>query len=560
MERRLRVILYLTFFVFFLFVLKLFKIQVKDHEKYVELSRKNYLRVIKIPAIRGDIIDRNGIKIASWKPIFRISLLPGVLSKQRIRKLFSLIGMDSFKVDIDTLKKSGSYITLKKGLDFNKVSKIEENIDEFPGIVIDAIPSRRYNERYPSVSEVLGYVQEARKDEIKRYNLDMGDVVGRSGIEAVYDSLLRGKNGKRFFIVDARGNIVKMDPTPPLAPKKGKTLRTTIDAKLMNFIDSLFLPYKKGACVVYKPKTGEVLALYTKPYYNSNTFLIDYPRLLKDPDKPLLNRSIQGTYPPGSIFKLISALIALKTKSVTENTMFKPCTGAFTYGNRTWKCWLKTGHGRLNLPHAIEQSCDVYFYQLGLSVGFKRFLDELNALHIPVLTGIDLPHEKEGFLPTYKWYINKFGKYNITEGYVLNLSIGQGEILFTPISLAVLTGEIAQKGWAIRPYIVRPKKLDTIVLNAKPEYFEPVLKGAYLVVNGEHGTARSIKLDSIKIAGKTGSAENPHGKKTHALFTSFVPYEDPEYVITVIVENAGHGGGVAAPIAGKIIRRLYHIE
>ncbi len=560
MERRVKLVLFFTVTVFFLFTLKLFKIQIVDHVKYRKLSRKNYLRVIKIPAIRGDILDRNGIKIASWRPAFRISVLPGVLSRNKLKKLFLLVGLDSLAYNIDTFSLKRNYITLKSGIDFRTISKIEENLDEFPGVVIDAVPSRYYNQKYISLSEILGYVQEAREDEIEKLHLDVGDVVGRRGIEAVYDSLLRGKNGKRFFVVDSRGNIIQRDPTPPIPPKKGKTIRTSIDANLMNFIDSLFAPYKKGACVVYKPKTGEVLALYTKPYFNSNTFLKEYKKLLNNQDKPLLNRAIQGAYPPGSIFKLISALIALKTESVTENTTFSPCTGSFRYGNRTWGCWLEWGHGKLNLPHAIEQSCDVYFYQLGLAVGFKRFLNVLDSLNIPVYTGIDLPHEKRGFIPTYDWYVKRLGKYNVTEGYVLNLAIGQGEILFTPISLAVITGQISQKGWAIKPYIVKPRKLDTLILNIDSRYFDPVLKGAYLVVNGEHGTARSIALDSIKIAGKTGSAENPHGNKTHSLFTAFVPFDNPEYVITVIAENAGHGGEVAAPIAGKIIRRLYHIE
>lgn len=561
MERRVKLIIYFTILVFFLFTVELFKIQLMSHEKYKELSRKNYLRVIKIPAIRGDILDRNNIKIASWRPVFRISILPGILSPNKIKKIFSLTGLDSLDYNVNTLSFKRNYITLKSGVDFKTISKIEENLDEFPGVIIDAVPTRYYNPQYISLSEILGYVQEATQEEIKKLNLDIGDVVGRKGIEAIYDSVLRGKNGKRFFIVDSRGNIVERDPTPPIPPKKGKTIITTIDANLMNYIDSLFLPYDKGACVIYKPKNGEIIALFTKPYFNSNTFLKDYKNLISNPQKPLLNRAIQGLYPPGSIFKLISGLIALKTRSISENTLFNSCTGSFKYGNRTWGCWLESGHGRLNLEHAIEQSCDVYFYQLGLAVGFKRFLDELNSINLPLYTGIDLPHEKKGFIPTYNWYLKKLGKYNVTEGYVLNLSIGQGEILFTPLSLAVLTGQIAQKGWAVKPYIVRPKKLDTLILNVEEsQYFNAVLKGAYLVVNGEHGTARGIALDSIKIAGKTGSAENPHGNKTHSLFTAFVPYENPEYVITVIVENAGHGGEVAAPIAGNIIRRLYHLK
>lgn len=560
MERRVRVILFFTLSIFIVFILKLFKIQIIEHEKYVELSKNNYLRIIKIPAIRGDILDRHGEKLAYWKPVFRISVLPGVIQKGKLYKLFKIAGLDSLSSAFDTFSLGRNYVTLKKGLDFKTISKIEENIDEFPGVVIDAVPARYYNEKYKCVSEILGYVQEATKEELKKYKLEIGDMIGRRGIEAVYDSILRGRNGRRFFVVDSRGNIVKRDPTPPVPPVKGKNLKTTIDAKLMTFIDTLFKPYEKGACVVYKPLTGEVIALYTKPYFDSNTFLADFKRLLSDPSHPLINRAIQGIYPPGSIFKLISALVALKTGSVNENTVFKPCTGKFTFGNRTWGCWLKTGHGILNLPHAIEQSCDVYFYQLGLAVGFKRFLDVLNSLGIPLYTGIDIPHEKRGFIPSYDWYVRRLGRYNVTEGYVLNLAIGQGEILFTPISLAVLTGEIANRGFAIKPYIVKPRKLDTLVLNVRKELFGPVLKGAYLVVNGEHGTARGIALDSIKIAGKTGSAENPHGKKTHSLFTAFVPYERPEYVVTVVVENAGHGGEVAAPIAGKIIRRLYHLE
>lgn len=557
MEKRLKITSIFTLLILAAFLIKLVDIQIINNKKYIELSKENYMRAIKIPGIRGNIYDVAGRKLAGWRPIFRVSFLPDMLDRKKMSLLFRVIGMDTSKLDIDSLRNIHRYISLKQGIDFKKITHIEENISKFPGIMIDAVPARSYNKTYKVISPFLGYVSQANKEEIQKKHLDMGDMCGKSGIEFIYDSLLRGRNGKRFYVVDSKGLIRQKDPIRPIPPVKGKSLYLSIDASLTAYIDTLMKNYKKAACVVYNPRNGRIISIYTKPYFNSGDINEKYDIYASDSAKPLLNRPIQGLYPPGSIFKLLSTLVALSTENVTASTRFRPCTGTFKYGDRTWKCWLSSGHGSLDLLGAIEQSCDIYFYQLGLAVGLKKFLTTLKSMHIPVFTGIDLPGERSGFIPDYNWYIKNYGKYNVTEGYILNLVIGQGEVLLTPIDIALITGIIANKGWALKPHIVLDSgDKDTFRINLPDTIFDIVRQGMWRVVNGQHGTGKAAKMDSIYVAGKTGTAQNPHGKD-HALFTCFAPFEKPEYVVTVVVENAGHGGSVAAPIAGKIMKRLF---
>lgn len=539
--------------VFTILFLRLFQVQILKHKYYYELSLKNYLKPLKLHAPRGDIYDRKGKLLAHWEPVFRVSLIPDLIPPEGLKKLKEILGR--LDVDPETLKIKSNYITIKTGIPFHKALIIEENYEEFPSVVVDADPSRVYYPQFNYLSHIIGYVGEASQEEIEKFNLSPGDVVGKSGVEAVYDTILRGRDGYRFIAMDSKGAIVDLNPRPPIPPVKGKSLRLTIDSDLTHYIDSLFLPYKKGACVVYNPITGDIYSLYSKPYFSSSLIKLRWEDYLKDPSSPLINRTIQGLYPPGSVFKPISALIGLASGKIEKNTVFY-CPGSYRFGRRVWKCWKSSGHGSLDLIQAIAQSCDVYFYQLGLTVGLENFLNILKDFRLPIKTGIDLPGEYQVLLPDVDYYRKKYGDYGFTEGYVMNLAIGQGEVLLTPIWIAVVTGIIANRGVSAIPHLLADHNPGYIKWDLPREDFEIVREGMLQVIKGEHGTASFLYSPQFSFAGKTGTAQNPHGKD-HSLFTCFSPYDNPQIVITVVVENAGHGSEAAAPIAAKILERWY---
>ncbi len=559
---RLKVVIGLVGLSFSLLFLRLIKIQLIDHEKYLQRAESNYIKALRIPHIRGRIFDRNGKVLASWVPAFRLSVMAEHITPEDLDSLANFLGI---RIDKKKLKQGPGYIPLVDNIPFEKAILLEEESERFPWVVVSTFPMRSYTRDSVlarAISHIVGYVGEASQEDIKKRGYSIGDYVGKYGIERQYEEYLRGKDGYRFFAVDVMGRIVKTDPRPRIDPQKGHDLELTIDSELEKVIDSLFREYDRGACVVIDVKTGEVLASYSKPGFDPNKISYgltpsEWNELVNTPDKPLLNRVICGIYPPGSIFKLASASIALDVGAVDSTTRFRPCHGSFRFGRRVWGCWKPSGHGSLDLPHAIEHSCDVYFYQLGIAVGLNRFLDEAHKLGMDKPVGVDLPGECRGFIPTIEWYRKTYGPRGFGPGNVLNLAIGQGELLFTPIEIATFTGLIA-RGKMPRPHFVReilgvgPPRVDTLYFPLDTTKLGAVRYGMWLVVNDPGGTAYWHRPKVVEAAGKTGTAQNPHGKD-HALFTAYAPYKDPEIVVTVVVENSGHGGSVAAPIASAVI-------
>ncbi len=547
---------------FLLLFARLIKIQLVDHAKYLQRAESNYIKALRIPHIRGRIFDRYGRVIASWEPAFRISVIAEKASKEGIDSLSKFLGV---KIDRSRLEKGPGYVPLIDKIPFEKAVMLEEEFEKFPWVIVSAFPRRTYikdTALAKAISHVVGYVGEATQEDIEKSGYALGDYVGKYGIEKQYERYLRGKDGFRFFAVDARGRIVKADPRPRIDPQKGHDIELTIDLDLERVIDSLFRDYDRGACVVVDVKSGDVLAMYSKPGFDPEKLSYgitpqEWASLINSPDKPLINRVICGIYPPGSVFKLASASIALDVGAVDSATRFRPCHGSFRYGRRVWGCWRPQGHGSLDLPHAIEHSCDVYFYQLGIAVGLNRFLDEAHKLGLDQPVGIDLPNECKGFIPTIDWYKKRYGPSGYGPGNVLNLAIGQGELLFTPMELVTFTGLIA-RGKMPRPHLVRKimgvetPPPDTLVFPLDTTKLGAVRYGMWLVVNDPGGTAYWHRPKKVEAAGKTGTAQNPHGED-HALFTAYAPYDDPEIAVMVVVENSGHGGSVAAPIASAVI-------
>jgi penicillin-binding protein 2 len=551
--------------VYILFVILgigLFKIQIVDHEKYRERAEKNSFKTIRIPPIRGNIYDRNGVTLADWIPAFHLLVTSESVPES------SLILLENFlnrKIDKDRILSARGTYPLLQDLSFDEVVTLEERADLFPWLFVSPFPKRYYRRGYP-LSHVIGYVGEITKRELSK-GYFLGDYIGRMGVERAYENILRGKSGYRFFTVNVTGNIVGTDPRPPIPARKGKDISLTIDAELTLFVDSLFMPYRKGALVLMDLKKGDLLVLYSKPGFDPNRLSSglskgEWDSLVNSPDTPLLNRAVSGLYPPGSIFKLITALIGLEMGKITKNTRFQPCYGVYNFGKRTFRCWKPDGHGSLDLMGAIEQSCDVYFYQLGLSIGLEPFLEKLKDFELNRKLDIGIPEIKRGFIPDTLWYINRYGRRGYGRGHVINLSIGQGEILLTPLEITVMTGLIARK--RIRPPRVvmaidgeeLPLSKSFLSIPVEERNLDIVREAMLLVVEGENGTGKGARVEGIRVAGKTGTAQNPHGED-HALFTAFAPFEDPEVAVTVVVENAGQGGEIAAPIAGKLLSKYF---
>jgi len=549
--------LYLFFALLGLLLLRLVKIQILDHEQYLKQAEKNYIKPLRVPPLRGKILDREGRVLADWKPIFRISVLGEKTTKEGLLELSRLLHVD---IDPDTIIGRPGYIRIKDGASLEEVISVEEREDRFPWIVVSTIPTRRY--LYDGAFfHLLGYTGEVSPSDLERDpNYRPGDIIGKSGVEKEYEEMLRGKPGYKFYSVDATGKIIETDPRPPILPVKGKDIVLTVDLGLQLYADSLFSDYRRGVAVALDPRNGDVLLFYSKPYADPNVLSMgisreEWKKLLERKDNPLLDRCIAGLYPPGSIFKLVTGAIALDLKLVRPHDRPVVCRGAYKMGNRLWRCWLPSGHGALDFYHAIEQSCDVYFYYLGQKIGLARFLKYVRNFGLQEKLGIDLPGEKGGFIPDMAWYEERYGKGRVPEGLVLNLAIGQGEILLTPLDLAFLTALISRDSTAT-PHILKAnsEKLSWHRAPVEGSILEHIRRGMYLAVNGEEGTGVNAQIEGIKVAGKTGTAQNPHGKE-HALFAAFAPYEDPQIAVVVIVENAGHGGSFAAPIAGKLIER-----
>ena len=524
-----KIIKYLLILVFIIFISRIFYLQVIKFEEYKEKSIKNIVKEIKIPALRGRIFDRNGKILAS-----------------------SRIGYEAIVEDT----------IVKDDIDIKEIINLEETGKKF---YIIGRPYRfyPYKEIY---SHIIGYLGKVSKEEMLDKIYSLGDRIGKSGIEKIYEEILRGKDGISFKLVDARGNILGDEIRPPILPLKGKDIMLTIDVSLGIYIDSLFSPYKKGGAIVINLKNGEILSIYNKPSFDLNIFSgkvkeVEWKKIKNDTLNPILNRCASGLYPPGSIFKIFTALLGLELGVIDTNEIIN-CRGEYKFGNRIFKDWKKEGHGKVNFKKAIEVSCDVYFYEIGKRIGLKRFLKRLKEIKIEEKKCFDLLEEKEGFLPDMDFYYKNYGPYGFSEGNVLNLAIGQGEIILTPIQIAVFIGLIANEGKIIRPHLI--KKIeneeiiikDTIYLPFDKKFIKIVKNALFYVCNGENGTGRSAKIKEWNVAGKTGTSQNPFGKD-HAFFVGFAPFEDPTFLVLVFVENAGMGGEIAAPIAGKIFEYLY---
>jgi len=579
-----------SFFILIL-IMRLVYIQVVKADENIRLSTENAMRLRTIVPPRGRIFDRNGRVLARNRPSYAVCVLPYKVRHRKdvisaLCKITDHNGNPVFdSTDLSQQFTKASYrkfdvTRLLEDVSMELVSIIEEHSMELPGIIVETEPRREYT-LGKSAFHVLGYMSEIPEeqfDSLKEKGYFYGDLIGKSGIEKKCESIFRGVHGREYIEVNAYGkSLGPIRTIPRIDPIPGNDVYLTIDRRLQFVADYAFPDSLKGAMIALNPKNGEVLALISSPSVDPNIFSLsstlrskNWSEIATDPDLPLNNRAIAGTYTPGSTFKLISALSALEAGGFTgETRMPTPCTGAYRIGSRVAHCWKLSGHGRLTLIGAVQQSCNIYMYQLGLRLGDKVINKYAHMMGLGDLTGIDLPGEKVGWLSGEEAYNKRFASrgWKWTTGLVLDLAIGQTQVV-TPVQLAVMVGGLGNAHEIYRPFVIREERSSEGLLINRYQPFvkeELSLKDATITTMHEAlasvlkpgGTGGRAAVPGVPVGGKTGSAENPQGDQTHALFVACAPVDDPVIAVAVVVENAGHGGSVAAPIAGVLLRYFF---
>jgi penicillin-binding protein 2 len=558
-----------------LLVGRLLYMQVIESGYYGKIATDNRVRILPIPAPRGNVYDRNGLPLIQNRLSFAISVLPSDFQGDMARaRLANILDLDRSELDERLARRGGlplEPVGVYRDADFRTMCRLQERLDEFPGV----IAGDEYVREYPSAGwagHILGYVREVSPQQEQlhdRAGTPVRGLVGAVGIEKYYDDLLRGVDGVHYAQINALGQLVgSMPGYKDAVPLAGADLRLTLDWHLQELADSLLAPYDAGTVVAMDIKTGGILCFVTRPGYDPNVFSgvvssSDWNALRDNPLHPLLNRALKGLYSPGSTSKLATAGVALEAGAVRPGDHFKACTGAYRFGNRTFRCWNAGGHGSLNLMGAIEQSCNIYFYQLIQRLDLDDWASGMRASGFGAVTGIDLPGESKGLVPDRAYYDKRYGAGKWSRGLTLNLAIGQGEFLVTPLQLMLHFAALANDGVAMKPHFLlaerEPDKnweFHEDEVAYKLPYSQSTLgilqEAARLVVQGDHGTARRIYDKAAPAAGKTGTAQNPHGKE-HSWFVGYAPTDDPQIAIVALVENAGHGSEFAAPICGTIL-------
>ncbi len=388
-------------------------------------------------------------------------------------------------------------------------------------------------------------------------------------MEKYYESSLRGNNGYEVIQVDASGKSLELFRyNLNQKPENGANLILTIDNDLQLFVQEIFPPKLNGSVVVMDVKTGGILAYVSNPEYDQNIFVNklsskDWNALNNDPNNPMLDRVIHSTYPPGSVYKPVISTLGLEKEHITKTTKMSNCDGGFQVGNRYFKCWWHKGHGRVNVTNALKLSCDVFFYDLSLLLTLEEIKDFTAQNHLTRKTGVDLYGERNGFFPSRDWYKKNYGKYVGIIGPKVNISIGQGELLTTPLQVVCYYNALANNGTWVQPHLLGKKIFANRTVNFEPKYEQlPVSRenidlindALYRTVNEIYGTGSAARTPGVKVYGKTGSSENHMGELTHSWFAGFAKWDDSEISFVVFMENGGHGGSVAAPVAGKIIK------
>ncbi len=565
---------------------RLYNIQILDSSKYKTLSKKNQIDLEILFPIRGKIFDRNNILIAKNEKVYDLYLIP-----ENTRSINNSLNALSKFIDIDFTKRRKIIELSKKVKKFEKI-KIFENI---PWSILEQIETNKYKlegifitEDYLRVypyneifSHILGYINKPNQKELalpfisKMPNLD----IGKEGLEKSFNPILIGKPGQREIEVNSNGRIIR--EISKIDSIQGQEVSLSIDSRVQEYAINLLKSYRAGSINIINIKNGEILCMASTPTYNPNK-IIQKPNkkywdtILANSLSPLTNRSIQGLYSPGSTFKMIVAIAALKYGIISKNTTHS-CSGKIEFGDRLYHCWKTNGHGQMNVTDAIKQSCDVFFYEISKKLGIDKIAKVAKDFGLGQDFDISVPNQKTGIIPTKKWKKNKTGE-SWYAGETLISGIGQGFVLTNPFQLAVMTSIIASNGKIIEPTILKNNEVN-FKTNEKYSKEIKIIKDAmFKVVNENKGTAFKSRLEDIKFAGKTGTSqvrrislseresddfrekEQEWKNRDHALFVGYIPYDDPKYAISVIIEHGGSGASTAAPIAKQVFKYINELK
>jgi penicillin-binding protein 2 len=561
------------------------RLQLVRHDEYRQLAEQNRVRLEVIRAPRGRVFDRQGRLLADNTPAFAIVYRPpdgdvraaDSLAEGPVAILESVLGMSRAQLQAVARRatRTGTTTPFREDVDPVVVSRIEELRGDLPHVDVLITPRRQYP-LGGAAAHLLGYAGEINEAELetrKDKGYRLGDLIGRSGLERSYEEDLRGVDGHQYVVVNALGRRVgTLADVPPVPPRPGHDLRLALDLDVQQALELAMADVARGAAVAIDPRTGGILAMVSRPSFDPNEFARGLSRarwqqFMEDRTYPLLNRAIQSAYPPASTYKVITSLAGLEEGKIEPRTrMPVACGGGYRYGSRFYRCWNHDGHGSLYLPGALAQSCDTYYYQLGLRLGVDGMATWAKKIGLGQKTGIDLPQERAGLVPTTAWFDKHRGEGKWSNGVTLSLAIGQGENLYTPIQIAQIAVAVSMHGKVSTPHVVEDVidpatgEVRAVAVPPRQAIELPADTWTALVDAMERtvaaGTGGAARLPGIRVGGKTGTGQNPHGDD-HAVFICFAPVEAPTIAIAVLVENGGHGGSTAAPIAHQgLVARL----
>ncbi len=581
---------------FFLFLFKLslfsavgwrlYNIQILDSAKYKTLSKKNQIDLEILLPVRGKIFDRNNILIATNEKVYDLYLIPENTKSinNTLNNLSKFIDIDFSKrrkiIELSSKAKKFEKIKIFENISWSNLEKIETNKYNLQGIFIaeDYLRTYPYKEVF---SHLLGYINKPSQKELalpfiaKMPNLD----IGKEGLEKSFNPLLVGKPGQREIEVNSNGRIIreisKIDST------KGEEVFLTIDSRIQEYAINLLKSYRAGSINVINVKNGEILCMASTPTYDPNKIIkkpnkVYWDGILANTLSPLTNRSIQGLYAPGSTFKMIVAIAALKYGIINTKTTHS-CTGKIEFGDRLYHCWKTNGHGTMNVAEAIIQSCDVFFYEIAKKLGIDKIAEVANDFGLGQTFDVPLLNQKKGIIPTKKWKKSKIGE-SWYAGETLISGIGQGFVLTNPFQLVVMTSIIASNGKIVEPTILKRNEVKFRTNDKYTNAIKVIKTAMFKVVNENRGTAFKSRLEDVKFSGKTGTSqvrrisiseresedfrekEQEWKNRDHALFVGYMPHDDPKYAISVIIEHGGSGASTAAPIAKQVFNYINKLD
>jgi len=581
--------------IFCVLALRLWYLQVLGVDHYRDLSERNRIRYVAIQAPRGAIFDRHGTLLVDNRPAFTVSALRQEVDdrSQLFHNLAELLEVDQEQLEQRWLAGQGlpryRPLTLVEDVGRQSMEKVQENSLNLPGILVEVKPFRAYPFGDMG-AHLFGYLGEVTEEELAQAEFDgyrSGEMVGKTALERMFEDTLRGISGQKRIEVNVRGRELRQVTTQN--PLPGQNLYLTIDASLQQAAEKA-LAGKAGAVVALDVNNGEVLAMVSRPTFDPAWFARgisseEWRELIDNPQHPMTNKALRGQYPPGSTFKMAVALAALEAGTATPSTKVQ-CDGSIKLGSFEYRCWKKEGHGSVDLHKAIKESCDVWFYRVGLDVGIDRIASAAKRLGLGQGTGFPFGGESAGMIPTREWKKKRFGT-GWYDGETAISAIGQGFVLTTPLQLANMAATLANGGTVWRPQIVqkivdlegnseellRPEKLMETAWPAAA--LNAVRAGMESVVNDVGGTAWRSRLKTVRFAGKTGTAqvvrrkdddekapkddEIPYQYRDHALFVSYAPVDKPQIAVAVVVEHGGHGSSAAAPVAKAMYEAYFGV-